>query len=166
MDKIAGLRAIRGAVENIQQGDEAMAKKRYDQAADRYGRALREAPEDYAGLIQMAKCQFVQERFGEARRYADAAKRAYPGEAQALQVGGMVRLKLQDYPGALQDFQAYEQNLPGNPGIKFFQGYAYEKMGRRPNAAEAYKAFLQAVQQGPQARHAHQRLVEWGYVQG
>jgi predicted Zn-dependent protease len=166
MDNIAGLRAIRGAIENIQQGDEAMAGKQYDQAADRYRQALREAPEDYAALTQMAKCQFVQERFGEARRYADEAKRAYPGEAQALQVGGMARLQLEDYPGALRDFQAYEQNLPGNPGIKFFQGFAYEKMGRRPDAAEAYKTFLQAVRQGPQAQHAYKRLVEWGYVQG
>jgi predicted Zn-dependent protease len=166
MDNIAGLRSIQGAIENIQQGDEAMAKKQYDQAADRYRRALGEAPEDYAGLTQMAKCQYVQEKYGEARRYAEAAQQAYPGEAQAHQISGMARMQLRDYDGALGEFQAYERILPGNPAMTFLQGLAYENMGRRENAAKAYQAFLQAVQQGPQAQHAYKRLVEWGYVQG
>lgn len=166
MDRIAGLRAIRGAIENLQQGDEAMAQKQFDQAAERYRQALREAPEDYAALAQMAKCQYVREQFGEARRYAEAAQQVYPGEAQAHQISGMARMQLQDFDGALQEFQAYDRHLPGNPQMAFLQGLAHENMGRRPNAAEAYKSFLQSVQKGPQAQHAYQRLVEWGYIQG
>ncbi|MFP4390606.1 MAG: M48 family metalloprotease, partial [Desulfococcaceae bacterium] len=165
MDNIAGLRAIQGAIENLQQGDEAMAKKQYGQAADRYRRALGRAPEDYAALTQMAKCQYVQEEYGEARRYAEAAQQAYPGEAQAHQIGGMAKMQLRDYDGALGEFQSYDRILPGNPAMTFLQGLAYEKMGRRDNAAKAYRVFLQAVQQGPQAQHARKRLLEWGNIQ-
>ena len=164
MDNIAGLRAIRGAVENLQKGDEAMAGKRYDQAANLYRQALREAPRDYAGLVQMAKCRYVQEQYGEAVRYAADAQRVFPGEAQAHQVAGMARLQQKDYDAALGEFQAYDRHLPGNPRMTFLQGFSNEKMGRRSDAAEAYRKYLQAVQQGPEAQHAQQRLVEWGYI--
>jgi hypothetical protein len=37
-------------------------------------------------------------------------------------------------------------------------------MNRRPFAIARYRAFLQDVQEGDEAQHAYQRLVEWNVI--
>jgi predicted Zn-dependent protease len=164
MDHTARLRAIKPAVEALQEGEKAMAGKKIDQAESLFRRALKRAPNDYAGLMMMAKCQLVRERFGEARRYAEAAKSVYPKEAQAYQVAGLAKLKKNRFSDAYRDFSAYQRLLPGNPNTLFYQGYCLENMGRRKQAATRYTTYLNAVQKGDQAQYAYRRLVEWGYI--
>jgi hypothetical protein len=54
--------------------------------------------------------------------------------------------------------------LPGNPNTTFFKGFSLEGMQRIEPAANEYYQYLQTVNQGKQAKHAYQRLVEWGYI--
>ncbi len=164
MDNTARLRAIKPAVDALQDGEKAMTEKKYDQAGALFKRALKTAPNDYAGLMMMAKCQLVQEKFSEAQRYAETAKSAYPKEAQAYHVAGFAKLKNNRFSPAYQDFAAYERLLPGNPNTTFYQGYCLERMGRKQQAASNYAKYLNAVQQGEQAQYAYQRLVEWGVI--
>lgn len=165
MDRTAGLRSIQGAVSAMQAGDAAMARKNYSEAEDHYHKALNAAPEDYAALVKMAKCQTAQNRFTEARRYASSARAVYPEEAQSYHVAGYAQLQLRQFDAALQDFNHCEKILPGNPNTVFFQGLALEGLQRRTQAASHYYRYLKAVQQGERARHAYQRLVAWGYLQ-
>ncbi len=164
MDHTARLRAIKSAVDALQDGEKAMAGKQYNQAESLFKRALRIAPDDYAGMMMMAKCQLVQNKFGEARRYAEEAKSVYPKEAQAYHVAGFAKLKNNRFSPAYRDFAAYERLLPGNPNTTFYQGYCMEQMGRKRQAASHYKQYLNSVQEGKQAQYAYQRLVEWGVI--
>jgi predicted Zn-dependent protease len=73
MDKTAGLRAIKGAIVEMQKGDKAMAQKKVPEAETHYRKALKQAPQDYTALVVMAKCQLVQKKFNQAGRYIDKA---------------------------------------------------------------------------------------------
>lgn len=163
MDNTARLRSIKGAIDEMQKGDKALAAKNYSQAEDHYQAALRQAPNDYAGWVSMAKCQLIQKKYSEGARYARQAKTVYPQEAQGHHLSGFAALNLKEYESAYQDFQASQRLLPGNPNTLFFMGYAQEGMSHRPEAAREYRRYLQQVQQGKYAQHATQRLREWGY---
>ena len=164
MDHTAGLRAIKGAIEKMQAGQELMAKKDFAGAEPLLNAALKEVPNDYAGLVMMAQCQMAQKRYGEARAYAKQANSVYPQEAQAYEIGGIAKILEKNFDAAHEDFATYEKLLPGNPSITFLNGFSLEGMKRIPQSAKEYHRYLQAVNQGDQAKHAYQRLVEWGYV--
>jgi predicted Zn-dependent protease len=164
MDQTARLRAIKGAIEEMQAGQQLMAKKDYSAAESHLRTALKEAPEDYAGLVMLAQCQMAQKKYGEARAYAKQANHVFPQEAQAYEIGGITKILEKDFDAAHEDFATYEKFLPGNPSITFLKGFSLEGMKQIPQAANEYHRYLQAVNQGDQAKHAYRRLVEWGYI--
>jgi predicted Zn-dependent protease len=163
MDHTARLRAKRGAIEAMQNGEKEMAKKNFRGAQSQFKKAIQKAPRDYALLVMMAKCQLVQEKNDEARQYARIAKKVYPQEAQAYHISGFAKIRMKRYASALGDFEEYDRLLPGNPSMVFFKGFALEGMNRRKEAADHYYRYLQRVREGQQAQYAYKRLVEWGY---
>jgi len=164
MDQTADLRRQRGAIEAMQNGEKEMARKNVDSAAAQFQQALKIAPRDYTANMLMAKCLYAQKRFDQAERFAATAKQVYPGEAQSYLVSGFARFQTRQFDAAFDDFDAYDTRLPGNPEILFLKGYAREGAQRPKEAAPHYIDYLKVVQQGPQAQHAYQRLVQWGYV--
>jgi predicted Zn-dependent protease len=164
MDHTAKLRAIKGAIEEMQNGEKAMAQKDYPTAEGHFRKALKEAPQDYAGLCMMSKCLMAQKKYEEARRYADKAKQVYPEEAQAHNLGGISKLVKGDFGHAYEDFSSYEKLLAGNPNTIFLKAYSLEGMGRKNDAANEYYRYLNTVNQGEQAQYAYGRLVKWGYI--
>ena len=164
MDTTAGLRKIKVAIKTMQDGEEAMGKEQYSQAEGLFKQALAQVPDDYTGLLLMAKCQLVQTKDSEAERFADRAKQVYPDEAQAYNISGITKIRNKKYDAAYEDFSIYERHLPGNPNTVFFIGLSLEGMQKIEPAAQAYNRFLQQVRQGKQAQYAYQRLKEWGYI--
>jgi predicted Zn-dependent protease len=164
MDHTAKLRSMKKAIEEMQNGEKAMAKKDFPAAEGHFRRALEEVPEDYAGLVMMSKCLMAQNKHKEARRYAELAKQAYPEEAQAHQLSGITKIVQGDFGPAYEDFSRYEELLPGNPNTIFLKGYSLEGMGNKKAAAVEYDRYLKGVSQGGQARYANGRLAEWGYT--
>lgn len=164
MDNTAGLRRIKGAIEQMQEGDKLMRQERLPQAETALDDALRQAPEDYAGLVMMAKCQLAMDRPQRAEFFADKARTIYPTEAQAHHISGVAKLSLKRFEEAYEQFDRYEQILPGNPNTVFLKGFALEAMGRRTQAAQEYRRFLESVRQGDKAQYAHGRLAEWGML--
>lgn len=164
MDNTARLRRIKGAVKQMQDGEAAMGEEKYDEAEALFSRALKDAPDDYTGLLLMAKCQLMQKKNSAAERYVERAKAVYPEEAQAYHVSGITKLRNKTYEAAYADFETYEKRLPGNPGTLFYQGLSLEGMQRVEQAARAYHSYLTSVQQGKQAQYAYGRLKEWGYI--
>lgn len=164
MDNTASLRKQAGAIRAMQDGDKYMAKKNYGEAAQAYDAALAAAPGDYAGLLMMAKCQAAMERWRDARQFARLARQAYPGEAQAVLVGGQIALASDEFEQAYVDFTEYNRIFPGNNGLNFLRGYCREKQGRTRDAASLYRNFLRNGGSGQQAQYAYARLVQWGYV--
>ncbi|MGB5985726.1 MAG: M48 family metalloprotease [Desulfobacterales bacterium] len=164
MDHTARVRALAPAIEAMQKGQEALAKKNLAAAETHFKQALAQAPDDYAANVMMAKCLIVQKRPGEAERYAEKAKQIYPAEAQGYHLSSLSKLYQRKYDRALADLNAYDRLLPGNPGVAFMKGRAYEGMGRRPQAAEQYRRYLSVTQQGDQAQYAYGQLKKWGYL--
>jgi hypothetical protein len=92
------------------------------------------------------------------------AREAYPGEAQAMKLSATLRLGLRDPAGALAELEAFERVLPGDPGIVFLKGVAFEGMGRRQAAGQQFASFLRLNPAGESARYATERLKSWGML--
>ena len=164
MDKTASLRAMKDAIEALQEGELYMAKKEYQTAETKYVKAIKLAKEDYAAHVMMAKCMLETRRFEQAASYADLAVSLYPQEAQAHYVAGFAHVNTKQFARAFERFDRYDKLLPGNPGTLFFKGYCQEGLGSVENAAGFYKKYITEVQQGEYAAHAYERLKKWGYI--
>ena len=164
MDHTAGLRAQKGAIEEIQKGEKQMAQRKYDAASNHFRRALKKAPNDYVALCMMSISNLAQKKYAVGRQYAEMAQKSYPKEAQAYHLSGFSKIQLKDFSGAYAEFNTLEKLLPGNPHTIFFKGYCREGMNQIEPAAEEYHRYLQVVRQGKYAQHAYKRLVDWGYI--
>lgn len=163
MDNTAQLRNLKGAIDEMQEGEQQMMQKKYADAEGHYKQALKLAPNDYAGLVMMSTCQIVQKKYKEGASYAEKAQQAYPQEAQAYYLSGFAKLQTKDFDGAYEEFNTYDRLLPGNPNTTFLKGYAKESVQQRTEAAKLYHSYLQSVQEGEKAKYAARRLREWGY---
>jgi predicted Zn-dependent protease len=167
MDNTAGLRAKKGAIDQMNKAEKKMAEKNFSAADKHLRRALKKAPDDYTALVMMSKSQLIQKKWGVGGQYAEMAQKSYPQEAQAYHLSGFAKIKLKKYDSALEEFQRYDEVLAGNPNTAFFKGYCYEGMKKYPQAGKNYQRYLQAVNQGDYANHAAKRLQQWkakGYI--
>jgi len=163
LDNTSRLRSIKGAIEEMQKGEQEMARQKFGEAETYFRNALKQAPDDYAGLVMMGTCHLIQKKNADGLHYLEKAKGVYPQEAQAYHLSGFAKLQTKDFAGAYRDFSTHEKLLPGNPTTIFFKGLAQEGMQNRPEAAKEYHRYLQIVHEGKYAQHAYRRLVEWGY---
>jgi beta-barrel assembly-enhancing protease len=163
LDRTASVRRLRGAIEHMQKGGRFMAAEEYGRAEPEFLAALREAPEDYAGLLMTAACYLNMGRKAAARPYIERARAVYPGEPLAEKMLGIAELAARNFDAALAGFQRYEQALPGNPDTRYYMGRALEGMGRRRDAAQQYMVYRNAVSNGGFAGYVDRRLAEWGY---
>jgi beta-barrel assembly-enhancing protease len=164
MDQTSRLRAMKPVIAEEQKAESMLAQKTYDKAEGFLKTALATAPNDYPGLVLMAKTQLAMERPNEAQPYLDRARSIYPAEAQAAHLTGVAQLKLNRPESALAAFRDYERLLPGNANTMFLQGYSMEMMQDKKGAAQAYYRYLQLAEQGKQASYAYTRLKAWGAV--
>ena len=164
MDHTAKLRAKKGAIQEIQNGEKQMAKNKFDAASNHFRKALKKAPNDYVALCKMSISNLAQKKYAVGRQYAEMAQKSYPKEAQAYHLSGFSKIQLKDFEGAYEEFTSYELLLPGNPNTIFFKGYCQEGMNNKKAAAKEYHRYLQIVQEGKFAQHAYRRLVDWGYI--
>ncbi len=164
MDQTSGIRKIKGALQDMQDGSALMAAGDMNKAELSFASALQKAPGDYAGLLMMAKCKMALKKDQEAVSYAEQAKRVYPAEAQAVQISGVSKLALNRYAEAYEDLSNFDTMMPGNTSIAFLKGVSLEGMEKKQEAAEEYYRYLQQVNEGGAAQHAYQRLVDWGFV--
>jgi predicted Zn-dependent protease len=164
MDMTAPIRAQRDAIVAMQNGVDALGENKVEEAERQYAAALALQPQDYAGLLTMAKIQLAQKKFAEARDYANRARSAYPEEPQARQVCAMSALNQRQYEVAFADFDSYDRMLPGNSMLAFYKGYTLEQMGKKELAAGEFQRYLQTDSAGDQAAYATNRLTAWGYI--
>lgn len=161
MDHTAELRKLKPAINDMEKGQSLLAQKKYSEANTHFTKALKVAPEDYAGLVLMAESHLYQEKYQEAEPYLAQARSVYPQEAKAMQLYGVSLLALKKPEQALAEFQAFQKAMPVEPAAIFFQGLSYEAMGVQEKAANQYQQFLTKQSEGPQAKYAYQRLKEW-----
>lgn len=119
IDNIANLRRIESSITEIQFAEYEMNQGNFASAESHFSTALKDAPDDYCGLVMSAKCQLTQEKYSEADQLLEHAKSVYPQEAQAVHLSEVTKLRLGQNQGALDEFVRYEQTLPGNPNTVF-----------------------------------------------
>jgi predicted Zn-dependent protease len=117
MDATARLRCLKPAIDKQTAGETALMAKKYSEGEDLLKQALKLAPNDYTGLVLMAKAKIIQDQLKESLPYLDRAIRAYPGEEQAPQLKGVVEKKLGDKKAALESFYLAARCAPHNPMI-------------------------------------------------
>ncbi len=164
MDNTAALRRIKPTITACQNGETAMAGKQYAKAEEQFRTALKATPRDYAANLLMAKCLSEQDKDAQALEYARTAAGIYPQEAQAHKLVGVLALGRKDPGLAYEHLDRYDKLLPGNAGITFLKGVSLEGMGKRPEAAAQYAAYLRQNQRGQAAEYSASRLKSWGYL--
>ncbi|MDH4184708.1 MAG: M48 family metalloprotease [Nitrospinota bacterium] len=164
MDSTASLRKIKPAIEMMQKGEQAMRKEKYSSAETLLAGALQKAPNDYAGLLMMAKCQLAQKKNRSAQDYAQRASQVKPSEPQSNHVLGMSLLFQSQFALAYRAFDKYETLLPGNPNTTFMKGLSAEGMGDMRRAADEYMKYARVDNSSEQGRYATSRLLKWGYI--
>ena len=162
MDNTAALRRIKPTIDACQKGEVAMAGKDYGKAEERFRMALKSTPRDYAANVLMARCLSAQDKDAQALEYAQTATRIYPQEAQAHKLLGVLALGQKDPAAAYEHLDSYDRLLPGDAGITFLKGVSLEGMGKRPEAAAQYAAYLKRNRQGKAAEYSMSRLQAWG----
>lgn len=163
MDHTAKVRALKPAIEEMQEGEKEMMQKKFGDAEAHFKKALKLAPNDYTGLVMMSTCKLFQKKYTEGIAYAEKAKQVYPRQAHAYHLSGFAKINTKDFEGGYQEFNTYEKLLPGNPNTIFFKGYAQEEMQHIEKAAKEYHRYLQFMRQGKKANYAYKRLKQWGY---
>lgn len=157
-DMMAPLYRLKPAINAMQRAERLLGAQRYEEARQALQQALSTAPEDYTALMLMGKLALATEAPQEAVRWFSDARAVYPTEPQALQFRGLAYLSGDSFGRARDDLEAYEQQLPGNPGTDFLLGYCYDNLGDAAVAVARYQAFLRQVNDGPQADYARSRL--------
>ncbi|MCH8498585.1 MAG: M48 family metalloprotease [Marinobacter sp.] len=159
MDNTANLRRLKPAIDKQQEAESALMAKRLVDGDRLLQEALRLAPEDYTGLVLMAKAKIMQEDLQAAIPYLDRAIAVYPEEAQAQQLRGAIETKLGHWEEALEHFSRYARINPDNVNNAFFLALCHEALGNNLRAKLAYADFLSQPVAGPTADYARQRLL-------
>lgn len=163
MDHTAGLRKIGPAIHGMQEAEVMIMQGKHDKADEELRKALKIAPDDYAGLLLMSKSLYARKRYRDAEKYALQARDVYPGEAQAMHIAGMVQIESKKYGDAYGSFDAYEKALPGNPNTVYFKGLALDGQAKRQGAEELYFKYLQQAPNGEYSKTVKDRLRLWGH---
>lgn len=129
MDNTAELRRLKPAIEKQQQAESAIMAEKYQEGADLLAASLKLAPNDYTGLVLMAKSRMIQERFADAQPFLDRAIDVYPEEAQARHLRGIVDVKKGNAAAAMKQFEVCDKLLPGNPSTIFLKAAAQSMLG-------------------------------------
>jgi len=164
MDSTKKLRAIKDPIEKMQKSMESLSKKNPKEAEKLLKEALQKVPNDYAGLLLMAKTQELLGNPTESISYAEKAKKAYPGEPQAYMATASGALAKGQFNTAYDNLSQYDQKLPGNPKVSFYRGYCLEKTGKNKEAAQFYINYLNSGAKDQDAQYAFNRLSSWGYI--
>src|SRR5210317_1568975 len=83
MDNTVKLRSQKGAIDEMQKGQQEMAANNFSAADVHLRKAIKLAPKDYTALVMMSMSQLVQKKWAVGRQYAEMAQKVYPAEARA-----------------------------------------------------------------------------------
>ena len=155
----AAIRKNKEAFKSFAAAEAQLAQKQYVAAKASAEQGLRLAPNDYVGLMLVAQAHQKAGNPAAAQQVAALAARLHPAGARAQSVLAQCALQRKDYAGALQHLNAFEHQVPGDASTAFYKGLAYEAQGRKPQAAQAYSAFVRRGGTGTsRGRYAAQRL--------
>lgn len=132
---------------------------RYGESIAVLERAVAKAPKSFPPHLNLAIALLGAGKLQDASREVRVALGLDETACDALYMSGVVERRLGDANAAISAFQkAYDQGGADAIYAQYELGQLYEQAGQATAATQAYRLFLQFVQQGPQADYARQRL--------
>jgi predicted Zn-dependent protease len=158
------LREVGPAYAKMDAGVKALSGGDEGEALSLLRAATNEAPREALIWAFRAAAEAKAEKTEAAFASAERAVELDPDLYRARFTAGVLAFELDKHRDSVAHLEAANKLVPGQPQIVFFLGRNFEAQGRRENAAGAYKAVLQQVQQGPMAEYCYKRLLSWGYI--
>lgn len=155
----AKLRNSKEALQQFEKAEQSLVQQKPAAAQQMAQQGLRQLPNDYMGLLLLAQAQQKQGNISGARTSATQAANSLRNGARAQSILAQCALQQRDYQRALQHLNNFDRLSPGQPETNFYRGIAYEGMGNRNLAANAYSNYMRNnTSNTPQGRYAAQRV--------
>lgn len=134
-------------------------QKDYEAAEAAYKQALTLNPESADAYHGLATVYNAQKKFKEAQAMsAEAARRAPAGaaggNADTLYNQGVIAWNANDFAAASEHFASAIKINPSHAESHFMLGRAYLNLGKLPEAAEEFQAYVKLAPDGPNAKEA------------
>ncbi|MFN3413009.1 MAG: M48 family metalloprotease [Thermoanaerobaculum sp.] len=153
----AHLRQVQPAWEKAAEGRVLLAQDQAAKALAPLGRARDLAPKEGVIRTLLALALWENEKKSEALEEAFAGAKLAPRVFLSRLVAGIFSVDI-DALASLGELAAAEEILPGTAPVPFFQGRAYEKLGQRQKAVDAYREALHRDPEGKVGQAAASRL--------
>lgn len=157
LEATANLRQIQPAWEEAAEGRALLAQGQTAKALSRFQRARELAPKEGVIRTLLAVALWESDKKSDAQKEAASGATLAPRVFLSRLVAGMLSVET-DAAFSLQELTTAEEILPGTAPVPFFQGQAYEKLGQRRKAVEAYREALRRDPEGEVGRAAARRL--------
>lgn len=157
----AALRKVQPAWEEAAEGRALLAQEQPAKALTRLARARDLAPKEGVIRTLLALAMWEEGKKAEAREEAFAGAGLAQRVFLSRLVAGMLGVDA-DAALSLAELAAAEEILPGTAPVPFFQGKAYEKLGQRKQAVEAYREAVRRDPEGSFGQQAASRLKALG----
>lgn len=157
----ASLRQVQPAWEEAAEGRALLVQDQTAKALTRLARARDLAPKEGVIRTLLALALWENNRKSEAREEAFLGAQLAPRVFLSRLTAGMMSVEA-DAAASLGELGAAEEILPGTAPVPFFQGQAYEKLGQRQKAVEAYREVLRRDPEGKLGQAAAARLQALG----
>lgn len=155
------LRQVQPAWEEAAEGRALLAQDQATKALSRLARARDLAPKEGVIRTLLALALWENKKRSEAQEEALTGAQLAPRVFLSRLVAGMLSVDT-NAAGSLKELQAAEEILPGTAPVPFFQGQAYEKLGQRSHAIEAYREAWRRDPDGRVGKAAALRLQALG----
>ena len=118
----------------------------YNKSAEEALRVLNENPRDFDALMTIGNAYQHIGRTGDATRYLEQARQAYPGRAEPLsRLANLALAAASKDPQHVLDLMGLAVQLePTNPGYLYNLGWLYDQIGETAKSTDLYKRAIQA----------------------
>ncbi len=157
----ASLRQVQPAWDEAQEGRVLLKQNRKGQALAHLAKARDLAPKEGVIRTLLALALWENKKENEAREEAFAGAKLAPRVFLSRLIAGMMSVAT-DAAASLGELAAAEEILPGTAPVPFFQGQAFEHLGQRQRAVEAYREVLRRDPKGELGKAAASRLQALG----
>jgi tetratricopeptide (TPR) repeat protein len=142
----------------VSEAESALAARNYDEAEEKYTRAMRLDENNVRIRAQLAAAQLGQNRLAESEANLKRALTADPKNSLGLSLLGIVKVRQHKYDEALTLLSQSAQLDPQNAETFQYLGVALWEKGMRMPAESAFRRVLQLAPENAEA-HYHLALV-------
>lgn len=164
-NKTAYIQSVSNGYKHYDNGEELVNKEKFEEAIIEFKKAVDMAPNEALIRTGLASAYNGLKQYDAAKDEINISIRFYPELFKTRLLAGLIYYQAGGFDTSIEHLNIANRLVPDNVDVNFYLGLNYEKKGNNSTSAEYYKKVLILTQQGPKAKYAYERLVEWGYIQ-